>query len=329
MAGRASPGLTIGQLLARDLERRRSSVRRSTWQLSEYLQRLHILPYLGDLPLADLDRETIQAWHERLDAKGLSPSYRAKIHGHLNRSLVGAVDRGLIPRNPADGLTPTVPEPDSRPYLDLAQLDTLLEHSDPLDPVQLVWRMAVYTGMRQGELFGLTWAHVNLGAGSLRVRQALIRPRGEPWYLAPPKTRRARRTITLPQAARDELAAWRRRQIERRLAQGSAWRDYDLVFTRLDGDAIHPQTVYNRLKRFCRWHDLPETISMHALRRTHATWLAALGEHPSIVQHRLGHTSPALTLAIYTEVSEGMDRHAAGLIDRDLDPGEQARDDTG
>jgi integrase len=95
---------------------------------------------------------------------------------------------------------------------------------------EALYTVALALGLRQGELLGLTWSNVDLGAGALHVRHALTRAAGQ-LILAEPKTARARRTLPLPPFVAETLSTQRTRQLEERLQAGSTWHDADLVFT--------------------------------------------------------------------------------------------------
>lgn len=316
--GLSAPEMTVEHLMQLHLSDYKHRVRPSTYEAASGHVRRHIVPHLGAIRLERLTPAVIREWHGKLRDAGLARSTIIGIHSTLSRALRQAEADGTIPRNPARHAWPEGTHEHRRNFLDMDELHRFLDVTTPEDTTQLMWRMALMTGMRSGELLGLQWRYVDLTRGTVRVEYALSKVAGQPWRLTPPKTARARRLITLPQLARDELAAHRRAQVKLRLAMGSEWQDHDLVFATRYGTPLARQNVYDRLKWFCYRQGF-ERISMHTLRRSHATWLAALGEHPSVVQHRLGHTTSRITLDIYTQVSEGMDRHASGLLDGWLD----------
>ena len=106
------------------------------------------------------------------------------------------------------------------------------------------------------------------------------------------------------------LRRQRQRRAEERLAVGPGWHDRRLVFTDVAGAPLHPGSVSATFTRRVRALGLP-TISIHGLRHTWATLALAAGIHPKVVQERLGHSSIAITLGIYSHVTPGMDEAAA------------------
>ncbi len=133
--------------------------------------------------------------------------------------------------------------------------------------------------------------------------------------LAEPKTASSRRSILPGAAALDALRRHRKIQAEERLRAGTSWDDQGLVFTTaigtpLDAGALLRRTHYPLLKRA----GLPR-VNFHALRHTAATLLLAAGTHPRVVAERLGHTTPSVTLNVYSHVTPTMQREATATLD--------------
>ena len=90
-----------------------------------------------------------------------------------------------------------------------------------------------------------------------------------------------------------------------------------LVFTRIDGDPIRPDSVTKMFARLVRRAGV-RPISFHGLRHTHATDLLRAGVHPKIASERLGHASIAITMDIYSHAIPGLQEDAAQRIDAAL-----------
>lgn len=315
--GRGLPQITLADWASSWLRSVRHTIAPNTYTTYEASIRIHIVPRLGDIQLAKLSAERIRIWHGELLDAGLSPRTVHSHHGTLNRMLKQALKDEVIDRNPAADNWPAVPEHGPRDFLDEDQRRRFLALLAPDDQLHVIWRTALYTGLRISELLGLRWVNVDRARGRLSVTEQLVMYRDGSWELRAPKTRRSIRTISLPAPCIADLNAHYRRQAGTRLALGELWQDHGLVFTRGHGQPMYRQYVTDRLQRFCELHGLPR-ISMHTLRRTHATWLGSLGEHPSVIQHRLGHASSRITLELYQQVSATMDQQAARLIEADL-----------
>jgi integrase len=128
----------------------------------------------------------------------------------------------------------------------------------------------------------------------------------------------SRRQIPIGGEAIEALRAHRKAQTEERLRVGPAWQDNDLVFstaigTPIDGGDLLRAHFYPLLARA----GLPR-VRFHDLRHTAATLLLAAGTHPKIVAERLGHSTPTVTLNVYSHVTPTMQREAAATLDRVL-----------
>lgn len=130
-----------------------------------------------------------------------------------------------------------------------------------------------------------------------------------------PKTSKGRRMITLPSIAMDALKEHRAEQLELRLSVGPKCVDNDLVFANLVGNPRERQNIQRRsFKPLLRKAGLPD-IRFHDLRYSMATLLLSLGEHPKVVQERLGHASISVTMDTYSHVMPELQRETARKLD--------------
>jgi integrase len=174
-----------------------------------------------------------------------------------------------------------------------------------------LYALAIQTGMRRGELFGLRWDDVNLDNGWLHVRQALAHD-GKSFSL--PKTAKGRRRIRLTPEAIESLKRHRIAQHQERLKQGSLWRDHGLVFCSSVGTPMGPDNFVKRqYKPLLRRAELPY-IRFHDLRHTFASLLMPNVQNPQIVQEMLGHSRISTTLDVYSHLSQDVQEEAAGRL---------------
>lgn len=173
--------------------------------------------------------------------------------------------------------------------------------------------MAIYTGLRPGELVALRWEDIDLDAGTLQVKRA--RSGGE---IREPKTPKSRRRIDLAPSAREALKAHRKRQLEERMERAGLWEDNDLVFPSNVGTHLDQRNLSRAFKAALRRAGLPETFRLYDLRHTCATLLLSRNVHPKYVQELLGHASIALTLDTYSHVIPGMDGGTAVALEEAL-----------
>lgn len=281
----------------------------------------HIVPKIGTVPLQKLSAGRINRLYAELrkDGRargtgGLSPNSVRRIHATLHRALRDAVRWGYLSRNPVDNADPprTIDsELAAAKAWQVADLKTFLGgvREDRLHPL---WLTLALTGLRRGETLGLLWQDVDLKTGRLVVRRSLV-PVNAQVVISEPKTRRGHRSVTLDPVTISTLKTWRGRQRDERLAWGPAWNNTGLVFTREDGTAWRPERITQIFAELVKKATVPP-ITLHGLRHTHATLALGAGIHPKVVSERLGHSTVALTLDVYSHAIPAMEEEAAAKI---------------
>ncbi len=219
----------------------------------------------------------------------------------------------LIARNPTEAVDAPCPRLKEISVFTVEEAQRFLEAAKG-DRLHALYVLALMTGMRQGELLGLRWQDIDLSAGSLSVRRTLVRT-SQGWSWADPKTAKGRRTIALPDLAVEALRQHRVRQLEERLRAGALWADIDLVFPNQTGKPLERQNVVKRSFRPLLIRAGMPSSRFHDLRHSAATLLLSLGEHPKVVQERLGHSTIGVTMDTYSHVLPDMQRKAAAKLD--------------
>jgi integrase len=174
--------------------------------------------------------------------------------------------------------------------------------------------LALATGARRGELCALRWKDVDLEAARIRIEGSLEQTNAGLRFKEP-KTKAGRRTISISPAIVAELRQRWRAQQEQRLAMGLGRApDEALVFARLDGTPVPPDTLTQEWARLVRILKLPK-VTFHALRHTHASQLIANGLDVVTVSRRLGHGNPTVTLNVYSHLFGNTDERAAAIVE--------------
>lgn len=244
---------------------------------------------------------------------GLSPKTVRYIHTIVHKSLSDALDAGLVATNVAERAKPPKPRATSPTELRFWQPDQLRQFLKFVvgHRLEAAWNLSAMTGMRRGEVLGLRWQDIDLGAQRVHVRQALVSVAYE-IIVSTPKNHRAR-VIDLDSGTVDQLRLHRKDQLAEKDEWGDGYQDGDLVFCKENGETLHPQTFTQMFERLTAKTDLPR-IRLHDLRHTHATIALRAGVQPKVISERLGHESPAFTLKQYAHVIPGMQADAARQI---------------
>jgi integrase len=280
----------------------------------EQLLRLHVVPNIGNIQLTRLRPLHIEQAYTRAREGVLSPRTLLQVHRVLREALQHAVRLQLLARNPADAVQAPRPDRFQAPMLDLDDIARLLDAADDTHFGDVVY-MALMSGMRLGELLGLRWHDVDLDTGVLSVRQTCHWLPREGYLFRQPKSIRSVRPVALSPAAVDRLRQHRVKQVEERLAAGPAYATYDLVFADALGGPMARWNLRKAWQRILRTAGLAG-IRFHDLRHAHASLLLREGVHPKIVSERLGHSTVAITLDLYSHVAPSLQAQAAAKLDR-------------
>lgn len=176
--------------------------------------------------------------------------------------------------------------------------------------------LALATGMRRGELVGLRWQDVDLDSGIITVVRSIDQTK-EGLRVKAPKTKRGRRPVVLPASAVEVLRSHKVAQAEERLALGLG--KSDLVFTRVDGDMIKPNSFSSWVARVAKRAGVSHIMPVRGLRHTHITNLLLANVHPKVASERAGHSRVGFTLDRYSShVIPSLQEDAAARIDAGL-----------
>ena len=179
--------------------------------------------------------------------------------------------------------------------------------TEPIN-IRLLIEIALFTGMRRGEIVGLKWSDINFDKQCLSVKRSIYKPKGEKSIEKEPKSHSSFRTIAIPNCLCKTLAEYKSWQEQLSLSLDT-WQNLDYVFTDENGNVMNPQTPTKQFSNFLARHNIRH-LKFHCLRHTSATILLANGCDIKTVSARLGHSSIDTT-NIYVHVLESVDRQAA------------------
>ena len=265
----------------------------------------HILPALGNVPLKNLTNLMIQRFYNSLGEgeQPLSPKSVKNVHGILHKALDQAVKVGELKTNPSDNcVLPKQVKPEIKP-LEPEEITRFVKNLEG-EPYKNLFLTAFFTGMRQGELLGLSWDRVDFKSGVIEIRQQLQCIDGN-YFLETPKHDKVR-MIAPPLLVMDALKQEKALQDRNRELMGEKWQnDWNLVFTDSVGKQLVRRTVDKHYKRILEKSGI-EPHRFHDMRHTFAVSMLDAGEDLKSLQENLGHATAAFTLSQYAHVSQKM-----------------------
>lgn len=289
------------------------------------LLRGHVVPMLGGVQLQQLTPLAVQELYDRLavdgrrDGKGgLAPRTIGHVHRALHRALHQAVRWRLVARNVCADVDPPKVSDSRMVTLDQAEAHRLRAAAEDAPSwLRMVVTLGLALGCRRGELLALCWSDVDLDAGTVRIGRSLVMV-GNRLHLKQPKSEAGARLLALPSFAVAALRRHRADQAELRLALGT---DYDsardLVIAGPAGGPIRPDYCSAAFRALVRRAGLPETIHVHSLRHSAASFLAAEGVPASDIAAQLGHADRGvLALRIYVHPMPDSAGKVAAHLDR-------------
>ena len=291
------------------------------------LVKLHVIPALGHHTLKGLRPRHIQQFYsaclltgrrQAVEGKpGLSPRTVLHLHRVLRRALQTALRWQLVPRNPCDAVDPPKVEDAEMRIFTRDEINRILAAA-----AGSIWYMpcllALYTGMRRGEILALRWTDVDIESGVVYVRRSLSQT-AKGLAFKQPKSGRGRQ-IDVPQDLTEALQKHRISQAEERKGAATVTNvdNGDLVCCYEDGRPIVPDGFSTRFVGLLTRAGV-DRVPFHAFRHTHASELLTQGVHPKVVQERLGHASIAITMNRYSHVVPSIQKAAADRIPGYLD----------
>ncbi|GAA1768471.1 tyrosine-type recombinase/integrase [Agromyces humatus] len=263
---------------------------------------------LGSVPLSEVRRFHVNAFIKQLLDDGRGATTVRRIVAVVQGSLRSAAEENLIDHNPATGLKlPAVSKKELEVW-EPAQVGEFLDVAAG-HRLSALFELAMFTGMRRGELLGLRWTDVDMTRRAVTVRNNRIQA-GTEIVEAAPKTRAGRRTVDLDDRSSGALVRWRLAQQEEAADWGDAYTETGYVFTYEDGQPLRPQYASRLFDKLRVEAGLPK-MTFHGQRHENASLMIAAGTDIAIVSKRLGHSSVSITGDICSHLIGSASRHAA------------------
>ena len=252
--------------------------------------------------------------------KGLSGATVHRYHELLSSMFTTAVQWQVIFSNPCQRVKPPRIEQRDERYLDEVQAAELLKalENAPYQYAVMI-KVLLYMGLRRGELCGLEWSDIDFLNNVMSINRNSLYTAERGVYTDTPKTKKSRRVIKMSDNVVKLLKEFRAYQQEKAEALGDKWVNSNRLFTKWNGEPIHPDSITNWFQEFVKDNSLPD-ISVHSLRHTNATLMIASGVQVRTVSSRLGHANTTTTQNIYAHAIRSADEAAAEALDDILTP---------
>jgi integrase len=320
---------TLAEYLAGWVEGQRHRLKASTIDGYENIVNLWVSPYIGDVPLADLDWQVLTKLYDRLRREGGRPSMTARaraaaygtkpvgrplgprtiqsVHVLLRAALAEAVETGMLQMNPADQI-PKKQRPTHRAgkavgkHWEASEASRFLQATST-DRWHALWALGLDTGARRGELLALQWnrdVDLDVGVVTITMNRVMV---GGAVVEGTTKSDEPRRVDIGPETVA-ALRAWRKRLF----AEGLGQPDY--VFVDETGAPVRPDRVNHLFRSACVRAGVPQ-IGPHGMRHTSATLTLRAGVPLHVVSEQLGHSTPMITASLYAHVLKGQQADAA------------------
>ena len=303
---------TVGEWLDEWLRIRQMDVDEKTLSERTYdtysdVIRLHLKPRLESIRMQSLQPSNIRSIIKSKLKAGLSGRRVQYIYTVLNMALTQAENDRMILWNPCKAVKK--PTCEKRQYIVISkeQYETVIKAvaNSSLQPLTtLAWD----SGMRLGELMGLTWSAIDYKKSTITVEQTVRRTKTKGVHLSKTlKSDNAKRVLPLTISAAAALKAHKKRQAEHRLSIGLKYHsEYDLVFPQLDGSPQDPANASRDWGDIKRKLGLPAKLHFHDLRHTYASTLEEMDVSAKKIQLLMGHASATFTMDTYIHKTETM-----------------------
>ncbi|MBR2518348.1 MAG: site-specific integrase [Selenomonadaceae bacterium] len=314
-----------------------ANVKLTTMQKHQSHFKNQILPHLGEVKVQDLTPAIIDEWMRKLLQTGLAKNTLSAIHALIHNALDYAVyPAQLISSNPVAYIKVPKNAPRNvieRKIITPEQFSALLEKYPFGSPFYIPLLLLYHTGMRLGEVLGLSWSDIDFTAKRITLRQQVVYINKRGHFLTSLKTESSNRYVLVDDFLLGELRRWQVQQAENEKHFGDSYvyvyREADghierqskslpapdgkkvsLVCVRDDGRII-VKTFFTRILR-------SEGLNAHSFRHTHATQLIENGAAPKGVAGRLGHSNTQITQNLYTHNTVKLQEETLAIFDKNL-----------
>jgi integrase len=295
---------------------RKIKVERTTYQNQLAFYNIYIAPKMAALKMYEITPIFLQNYvNDLTEFTTLKASTIHKLFDVLKVAFKRATVLKVIKENPALFVDLPKIEKAEMNVWDIKEINLFLENVlNVKRPSKYLtaYCLAIFCGMRQGEILGLRWRDIDFEKKLLYIKQTLSHDGKE--LKNNTKTMTSKRSISIPSVLIKQLKRERKQVLEHKLKYGAEFTDHDLVICTRHGKPVQSSNLLRAFKLDCKKVGL-QVIRFHDLRHTHATMLIAQNINPKIISERLGHARIGITLDIYSHVLPSMQQEVAEKLD--------------
>ena len=279
------------------------------------------MDYFGNKKISDISTAMLSEFFcnmKKDNGEPIEPSTAKKAFTIMQSIIHYAISQGYIKDNPCNGVI--LPQKDAceeakRNYLTDEELPCFLALFDGYSDFNTMIKVLLYTGMRSGELLGLSWSDIDFNGMQIHINHTLSDVGGH-HFLTTPKTKGSKRTITMSSTVCDLLKEHRKHQLELQCSLES-FAHPEMVFTSGLGNYKDRSSLNTSFKRHLKKTDY-NFLTLHGLRHSNATLLLNAGVDIKVVSEHLGHSDIGTTGNIYADVLNTTRRKTADIIELKL-----------
>jgi integrase len=299
-------------------EHYKKRIKETTAISREYLLKKHLIdenPF-ANKPLSSITTEDIDSFYNLKLDEGYSTNYIRKMHQLLHQAFDQAVKWKKISYNPATQADPPSIKKEEMKIWSLNEIHKFLNECKN-ERNYITFLLAIYTGMRRGEILGLKWSDIDFDKKVIHVNRSLAYVPNKGYILTTLKTKNSKRQIPISDNVVKELLIHKAKQEEWKKRLGKAYEDNDLVICTEMGTMQDPRNILRVMRRLCKSSGVT-AIRFHDIRHTHASILISSGVDIVKVSSRLGHANPKITLEIYAHLLPNIQDNVAEIFENEL-----------
>lgn len=287
------------------------AVKASTYRGYKSAVEKRLIPKFGHMKIKNLAPKMVSSYYNELLKEGLTEEFIQYIHSILKNASKTAIDWKYIKNDFMNNVKAPRRKKKNVETWSIDECNTFLNRMrGQKDHIFILYYLAIYTGMRRGELLGLKWKDIDFEKKRIFVQHSLYYISGQGLVIQTPKTNSGNRNISITDEMIGELQSYKIKKQEQLLKVGLKLIEDHFVVSAFGGEPVNPNTIHKQFLYDIKLAGM-KRIRFHDLRHTHATIMLEIGENSKVVSERLGHSNVTITLDKYSHVTPNIQDSSA------------------